>query len=348
MRAARLHKFDPDLSGEEFLKIEEVPDPSIDAFDDVIVRVGGAGVCRTDLHIVQGQWEEAQLMPLPYTLGHENAGWVEEVGDSVRSVRPGDAVIVLPGVTDGVCDACRRGLDNRCTELAWQGIQFDGGFAERLRTKARNLVPIPEGMTPADAAPYADAGITAYHSVRVATRGTVPGDDVVVVGVGGLGHVAIQVLRATTPARIIAIDASPEALSTATRFGADHAVLGGPDTVEQVLDLTSGRGAAAVIDFVGDGDTPTQAFAMTGTGGTQVVVGYGGSLDLQMLDIMGSERSIIGVVGGTYADLREVMALSASGRVELLVDQYPFEELNHVMTSLARGELHARAVMVHG
>lgn len=346
MRAARLHNFDPDLSGDEFLVIEDVPDATIQDPDDVIVRVGGAGICRTDLHIIQGAWKEAQRTDIPYTLGHENAGWVKDVGSGVRSVQPGDAVIVLPGLADGTCDACRRGLDNRCSQLVWQGIQVDGGFADLMRTKERSLVPIPDGMTPAQAAPYADAGITAYHSVRVATRATVPGDDIVVIGVGGLGHVAVQVLRAITSTRIIAIDNSSEALAIATAFGADETILGGGDTVSQVMELTSGRGVAAVLDYVGEGEVPAQAFAMIGTGGVYVVVGYGGSLNLPMLDIMASERSIVGVIGGTYTDLQELLLLSSSGKVELLVREYPFVQINQVMESLARGELHARAVMV--
>ncbi|HUH07652.1 MAG TPA: NAD(P)-dependent alcohol dehydrogenase [Egibacteraceae bacterium] len=347
MRAARLHRYDPDLAGPEFLQFDEVDEPAITEPDDVIVRVGGSGVCRTDLHIIQGVWDDGLQTDLPYTLGHENAGWVEEAGAAARSVAPGDAVVVLPGLADGTCDVCRRGLDNRCPALVWQGIQVDGGFTGFLRTKSRNLVPIPEELSPAEAAPYADAGITAYHAAKIAVRDVVPGETVAVIGIGGLGHVAIQVLKALTPARIVAIDRSKEALALAGRFGADHAVLAETDSVAEVLDLTGGAGCAAVIDFVGEGEVPAQAFSMAGAGGRYVVVGYGGTLEIPALDIMGTERQIVGAIGGTYSDLRELLALAADGRVELLTVEYPFEEVNRALGDLAAGRLRGRGVLVH-
>lgn len=347
MKAARIHRFDPDLTGPRFLELDEVPEPTIEEPDDVLVRIGGAGVCRTDIHIIQGAWTEAQQVDLPYTLGHENAGWIAATGAGVRNVVEGDAVVVLPGMGDGTCPACRRGLDNQCEQLAWQGIQFDGGFTELLRTKARNVVPLPEGIEPKAAAPYADAGLTSYHAAKRATRDLEPDDAVVIIGVGGLGHVGVQVLRALTPSPIIAVDTSDQALGLARELGADHTVTGGSlAAVDEVRELTGGRGAGAVIDLVGEGDVPQHAFAMTATGGQYLVVGYGGTLSVPALDIMGSERRIIGNVGGTYQELRELLTLAQRGVVRLLTTDYPFDQVNEAIGDLAAGKVRGRAVIV--
>jgi NAD+-dependent secondary alcohol dehydrogenase Adh1 len=346
MKAARLHTFDPSLEGPDFLNFDEVAEPSIEEPDDVIVRVAGAGVCRTDLHLIQGLWEDAQQTDLPYTLGHENAGWVAEVGGAAGAVAIDDPVLVLPGLGDGTCDACRRGLENRCESLVWQGIQIDGGFTRYLRTKSRNLLPLPDALDPRDAAPYVDAGITAYHASKTAARELEAGETAVVIGVGGLGHVAIQVLRALTGARVVAVDIARQQLDLARELGADATVLAGDDVVDEVLDLTGGRGARAVIDFVSEGEVPNQAFSMTGVGGTYVVVGYGGTLSVPTIDIMGTERRIVGVVGGPYHELTELMALAARGDVELRTHRYLFEDVNRALADLRDGELRGRGVLV--
>lgn len=346
MRAARLDAFDPELEGPEFLSLDEVPEPEIEEPDDVIVKVGGAGVCRTDLHLIQGLWQDAQETDLPYTLGHENAGWVAETGAAASGFTADDPVLVLPGLGDGTCGACRRGLENRCENLVWQGIQIDGGFTRYLRTKARNLLILPDGIDPRDAAPYVDAGITAYHASKRAARRLAPDEPVVVIGIGGLGHVAVQVLRTLTPARIIAVDIAEDALRFARELGADETVLATGTVVDDVLDLTSGRGARAVIDFVSEGEVPNQAFAMTGVGGTYYVVGYGGTLTLPTLDIMGTERRIVGNVGGPFHELAELMALAERGEIELHTRRYPFDEVNRALADLRDGEVRGRGVLV--
>jgi NAD+-dependent secondary alcohol dehydrogenase Adh1 len=346
MKAARLYNYDPDVTGPEFVTIEEVSEPKIEEADDVVVRVGGAGVCRTDLHIVQGLWESAMVAVPPYILGHENAGWVAEVGTSVRGLAQGDPVVVLPGLADGTCDACRAGLDNRCESLVWQGIQVDGGFAEYLRTKARNLVRLPEGLEPAAAAPYADAGLTAYHSAKRAALDLPPGTTAVVIGIGGLGHVGVQVLRALTNSRIIAIDASAEALAMAQEIGADVTVPAGPDVVATVLDLTGGKGAEAVLDFYAEGDVPQQGLAMTRVGGVYLVIGYGGIVTATAMELMATEKRIVGNVGGTYLEMKELLALSEAGKVEIRVRHYPFDDVNNAFSDLNQNRIRGRAVLV--
>ena len=189
MEAARLHGY------HERLRLETVDEPDISGPFDVIVRIGGAGLCRTDLHIVEGQWEEKSGVRLPYTLGHENAGWVHEMGSAVTNVAVGDPVIVHPLMTCGFCRACRAGDDMHCADSAFPGISVDGGFATFLRTSARSLVKLDPGLHPKDVAALADAGLTAYHAVKKTAGLLWPGTKAVVIGAGGgLGHIGIQSL----------------------------------------------------------------------------------------------------------------------------------------------------------
>jgi NAD+-dependent secondary alcohol dehydrogenase Adh1 len=189
------------------------------------------------------------------------------------------------------------------------------------------------------------ASINARAEARAA-RELNPDQAVVMIGVGGLGHVGIQVLRAMTASPIIAIDVAEPALVLARELGADHTVEAGEGAVEAVLELTGGLGAGAVIDLVGEGDVPQQAFAMTATGGQYLVVGYGGTLSVPALDIMGTERRIVGNVGGTYQELRELLAMAAHGAVHLLTTDYPLERINEALADLAAGRVRGRAVVV--
>src|SRR5438128_4661476 len=200
MKAVRLHHY------EEQPKIDQVQEPKITGPLDVIVRIGGAGVCRTDLHIIEGQWAEKSGVALPYTLGHENAGWVEAVGSAVSNVAVGDAVILHPLVTCGLCRACRDGDDVHCTSSSFPGIDTDGGYAEYLKTTARSTIKLDDSLQPADVAALADAGLTAYHAVAKAARTLRPGDKALVIGAGGLGHIGVQVLRALSSAEMIVVD----------------------------------------------------------------------------------------------------------------------------------------------
>src|SRR6195256_6754446 len=200
MRAARLHAY------HEPLKLDQVDEPKVSGPLDVVVRIGAAGLCRTDLHIQEGQWAEKSGVQLPYTPGHENAGWVHEVGSAVTNVVPGDTVILHPLVTCGLCRACRAGDDVHCVNSAFPGLSADGGFADLLKTTARSVVKLAPTLHPKDIAALADAGLTAYHAVRKAAPLLYPGTRVVVIGAGGLGHIGIQCLRALTPAEIVVID----------------------------------------------------------------------------------------------------------------------------------------------
>ena len=277
MKAAVLHAFDETLTSEEFVKFEDVPDPKITRPTDVIVRVGGAGVCRTDLHIVEGIWRSKVDVKLPYIMGHENAGWVEAIGPGVEGVKVGDSVICHPLVTSGHCLACRRGNDMHALDSSFPGINANGGYAQYLLTGQRSLIKLPKTLAPKDVAPYTDAGLTAYRAAKKASRHLLPGQYAVVIGAGGLGHIGIQVLAALCAAEIIVVDRSAEVASNSPRAcGAHHLVKADGNEVEAVLAKTGGRGAEAVIDFVGEGDAIAKGLAMTANDGYYYIVGYGG------------------------------------------------------------------------
>src|SRR5579875_1390328 len=247
MKAVRLLEYN------QLPRIMEIAEPKITGPHDVIVRIGGAGLCRTDLHIIEGQWKEKSGVTLPYILGHENAGWVHEVGSAVSNVAPGDTVIVHPLITCGLCRACRAGDDMHCANSAFPGISVDGGMAGFLKTSARAVVKLEPTLAPKDIAALADAGLTAYHAVKKAVPLLYPGTKAVVIGAGGLGHIGVQCLKALTPAEIIVVDRSREALELTRNWGADHTVLVDGSQVAKVQDITSGQGAEAIIDFVGEG-----------------------------------------------------------------------------------------------
>jgi NAD+-dependent secondary alcohol dehydrogenase Adh1 len=215
MKAAVLHQYDTSLTNPDFVVLEEVEEPKLARSTDVIVRIGGAGVCRTDLHVIEGIWRQKVEVKLPYVMGHENAGWVEEVGKGVEGFKKGDPVICHPLISNCHALAARRGHDMHVEGSEFPGISTNGGYAELLRTGASSLISLPKTLAPKDVAPHADAGLTAYHVAKKAAYHLLPGERVVVIGVGGLGHIGIQVLSALCSADIIALDRSDIALALA-------------------------------------------------------------------------------------------------------------------------------------
>jgi NAD+-dependent secondary alcohol dehydrogenase Adh1 len=325
--------------------IDEVPEPSVKGPLDVVVKIGGAGVCRTDLHIIEGQWDAAMHPALPYTLGHENAGWIHEVGSGVTNLAVGDTVILHPLITDGVCRACRAGDDMHCADGSFPGLSHDGGMAEYLLTSARACVKLDPQTQPKDVAALADAGITAYHAVRKAIPLLYPGTTCVVIGAGGLGHIGVQCLAALTATTIIVVDRHPEALKLAGQIGAHHTAVADGGQVDAVKDLTGG-GANVVLDFVAEQGAEADGWAMTGEAGSYFVIGYGGTLHIPTLDIISTERNIIGNIVGTYNDLAELMALAQSGRVTLHTKTYPLAAAADAFADLDAGRVRGRAILV--
>ncbi len=346
MKAAVLDRYDEALTAEHLVHYRDVPDPKIENAGDIIVRIGGAGVCRTDLHIVEGIWRGKVEVNLPYIMGHENAGWVEAIGRGVESVKVGDAVICHPLVTSGHCLACRRGDDMHADGSVFPGINANGGYAEYLLTGERALIKLPKSLAPKDVAPYTDAGLTAYRAAKKASRHLLPGQYAVVIGAGGLGHIGIQVLAALCAAEIIVIDRSDTALALAEECGAHHLVKGDGTEMAAVMELTKGNGAEAVIDFVGEGDAVAMGLAMTRNGGSYYVVGYGGRIELPTIDMVTSEKTIVGNLVGTYPELVELMALADRGLVNLATREYRLADANQALKDLHHGKIKGRAVLI--
>ena len=321
VKAVRVHAYHEDP------KIDDIPEPSIQGPLDVIVKIGGAGVCRTDLHIIEGQWAEAMDPALPYVIGHENAGWVHEIGAGVTNVAVGDTVILHPQPSPAASAwPAAPGRDMQCENAFFPGLSNnDGGMAEYLRTTARACVKLNPDTNPADVAALADAGITAYHAVRKAVPSLYPGTTAVVQGAGGLGHIGIQALAAITATRIVVVDRNPDALALAKQIGADETVLADGTTSRPSRTSPAAPGADVVFDFVAEQGAENDAWQMTAPAGSQYIIGYGGEFKIPTLDFVGGEKNVIGNIVGTYTDLAELMVLAQAGKVTLHTKQYPLD-----------------------
>jgi len=249
-------------------------------------------------------------------------------------------------VTCGFCRACRAGDDVHCEAQAFPGIDSDGGMAELIKTSARSVVKLAPGVEPAAVAALADAGLTAYHAVKKAVPLLYPGSTCVVTGAGGLGHLGIQCLRAMSATRIVVLDRNEEALALTRAWGADETVVADGSQVDRVLELTDGNGAEVVLDFVGERGAERDAWAMTRRAGSDYVIGYGGTVDIPTIDVISTERNVIGNLVGSYNDLVELMALAAGGRVKMLTQTYPLDAVNDAMDDLEAGRIRGRGILV--
>jgi NAD+-dependent secondary alcohol dehydrogenase Adh1 len=341
VRAALLSEYETPL------ELVDRPAPEPRRPDEVVVKIGGAGVCATDLHAIDGLMEPAGVT-LPMVLGHENAGWVEAAGDLVSTVAPGDPVIIYPPWSCGLCVPCRRGDEMHCIHHEFTGLSVDGGFADYVLVRERNLIKLPAGLEPADVAPHADAGLTAYHAVRRVAHLMKPGTTAVVIGIGGVGHIAVQLARELGSSRVIAVDTESERLDLGRELGADETVPGGSGAANGVRDLTDGRGGDVVFDFVGTDDTHAVSMDMLARAGTYSVIGYGGNLPLTSMGLVVGEQSVVANLVGSWTDLYEVIQLHAAGRVQLKVETHPLDAINEVLEKLRNGGILGRAVLVPG
>ena len=335
MKAALLREY------HQPLELIDRPRPEVAHPTDVLVRIGGAGVCATDLHAIEGLMEPAGVT-LPRVLGHENAGWVEELGDAVSTVAKGDAVLVYPPYSCGLCVACRRGNDMHCARHEFTGLSVDGGFAEYVVVSERSLVALPAGVDPAAVAPHADAGLTAYHAVRRVAHLAVPGSTAVVIGVGGVGHIAVQLIRELGSSSVVAVDTDERRRRLAKELGADEVV----ERADAVRELTDGRGADLVFDFVGTDQTHADSAQMLARGGTYSVIGYGGTISIPSPALVVNEHAVVGNLVGTWIDLWELLQLHAAGRVTLKTETHPLDSVNDVLEKLRDGEVTGRAVLI--
>lgn len=328
----------------------EVDDPSPGP-GEVLVRVGGAGACHSDLHLTHDF--PAGLLPFdaPFTLGHENAGWVEAVGAGVTGLERGQPVAVFGAWGCGRCGRCLLGMDNYCENRAEYtreggGLGFDGGMAPLLLVpSARYCVPLTD-LTPVEAAPLTDAGLTPYHAVKRSLHQLVPGSHSVVIGAGGLGHMAIQILSALSATRIIAVDQSPEALHLAQAVGADEAVLAGETATAEIRDLTGGQGADLVLDIVGADATIALAVSVARRLGDVTIIGVAGGTYPYGFFTVPYEVSLTTTYWGSLPELREVVALAEAGRIRAHIEQFSLDDAPLAYERMAAGTLRGRAVIV--
>lgn len=332
-------------------ELNEVPVPEPGP-GEVLIKVGGAGLCHSDLHLME--WPEGALpIEPPFTLGHENAGWVETLGDGVIGLETGEPVAVYGPWGCGRCRACRLSREDYCEKQQeigafGGGLGRDGGLAEyMLVPSSRLLVPLGD-LDPRDAAPLSDAALTPYHAIKRSLHRLVPGSTAVVIGVGGLGQMALQIIGALSPARIVAIDAAPDKLEIAEALGADHALLADECSPEQIRDLTGGRGAELVLDVVGSAETLALAGQLLAFEGDLTLLGLaGGTIEYGAMTLPWGSR-IATTYWGTEVELMEVLELARAGKIEIRTERVGLDGVAEAYDRLRRGEVEGRAVACPG
>jgi propanol-preferring alcohol dehydrogenase len=329
-------------------EIVDVPVPTPGP-GEVLVKVAGAGVCHSDLHVME--WPgDALPYPLPFTLGHEGAGHVAR-GAGVRGLDEGEAVIVYGPWGCGRCHHCAQGMENYCVRAgeigaAVGGLGRDGAMAEyMLVPESRWLVSLGD-LDPRTAAPLTDAGLTPYHAIKGSLPWLVPGSTAVVIGIGGLGHVAVQILRAMSTATVVAVDLDPAKLDLAREVGAHHAVPSDDSAAAAIRDLTGGRGATLVVDCVGAQPTLDLAAAAVAVDGAVTIVGLAGGALPVAFGRIPFEVPVKIPYWGSRSELMEVLDLARGGRLSLHVEQHPMDDALEVYERLREGAVDGRAVLV--
>src|SRR5580692_2849392 len=336
MKAAILNEF------KEQLSIEEVARPKPGAHE-VLIEVQACGVCHSDLHVANGDWP--QIVPItkkPLILGHEIAGRVVEKGASVDHLEPGDRVGV-PWVhwTCGECEFCREGNENLCVKQQITGVTVDGGYAEFVKAPASHALKIPEGLSCVDAAPLICAGVTVYRALRQAK--VQPGQRLAVFGVGGLGHLAVQIAK-EMGATITAVDVSDEKLAYAKSLGAS-AMLNATST-NVVKELRRAGGVHVAIVTSAAKTAYDTAFPCVRPTGMLLAVGLPSeSICFPPIMMAASEVRIQASSVDTRENVRGVLTMAAAGKLRCQVTSRPLAQANQVMTELRKGSVSGRIVL---
>jgi len=322
------------------------PDPGP---GQVLIRVGGAGACHSDISLMQ--FSAGARREIPMTLGHENAGWIEAFGSGVIAtpgIEIGAPVAVYGAWGCGQCAKCRKGMENYCVNSVGSGpgLSVNGGMAAYLLVPAtRYLIPLGD-MAPVDAAPLTDAGLTPYHAIKQSLHLLVPGSSAVIIGAGGLGHLAVQFIKALSPATVICVDQRESALKVVADLGADHTVVSGPNAAAEIRSLTGGRGAEVVLDICGYDDTLALASAVAAPLGRLTIVGIGGgTLPVNFFGFP-YECSVQSTYWGSVTELEELLALSRSGNFRVHAETYSLDQASEVYKKMDSGTLQGRAVIV--
>jgi propanol-preferring alcohol dehydrogenase len=373
MQSARIHNY-----GEPLI-VEEIPRPSLRHGQQVIVKVGACGLCHSDLHLINGDWKETIPLRLPIIPGHEIAGWVDEIGDSVpeRLLRKGVMVAVFGGWGCGICLYCKEGDEQLCPHGRWPGIMDNGGFTQYLVVDSyRFLVKIDDNSvkhtemgrlnTVEEIAPLTDAGLTPYRAIKKISRSLGPSKSIGVVGIGGLGFYAIQYAKLLgQSADVIAMDIRDEKLQLALETGADFALnISKPSapsaqnasapsadhlsSIKSKLSrITSGKGVDVIIDCVGAENTIYDSIRLLNKGGTLVIVGlFGNQIKAPLVPFVISEYKIYGSLWGNYNELREVIELAAKRKLKHKINKFSLSDINKAIDLLKNGNVMGRAVIV--
>ncbi|WP_193509729.1 NAD(P)-dependent alcohol dehydrogenase [Cryobacterium sp. BB736] len=333
-----------------FPALKDVESP-VPGAGEVLLKVAGAGACHSDVAIYD-TFEEGMpgAQPPAFTLGHENSGWVEELGSGVSGFTKGDAYLVYGPYGCQRCQACSRGQDTYCENVAEVGslgigLGRDGGMAEYVVVPARNLVPLGDA-DPVNAAPLSDAGLTPYHAIKNSLDKLAKGGaTALVIGLGGLGQLAVQMLKAMTGAEVIATDMKEDAMARAAQSGA-KTVGGGPDQVAQIRDLTRGRGVDVALDFVGVAPTVKTAMASVAQGGRVTIVGIAGGQYTWDFFSTPYEAELTNTYWGTIQDLWEVVAMYRAGQLKPEVERFSMDDALDAYRKLQAGEISGRGVVV--
>ena len=329
-------------------RIDDVAKPSPGP-GQLLIKIGGAGVCHSDLHVME---EDLGFKP-PFTLGHENAGWIAALGEGVTGFKEGDPVAVYGPWGCGRCHACQLSMENYCENWAQMdgfggGLGRDGGMAEyMLVPSARLLVPLGD-LSPGNAAPLSDAALTPYHAIKRALPYLNADSTVVVIGIGGLGHMAIQLLRVLAPVRIVAADVDDNKLQQAKALGADDIVnnRNAAEAAELIQQITGRRGAGLVLDCVGVQPTVDLGAKLLGRNTVWTIVGLGGGRHefRHGSTPYGTLMSI--PYWGSRVELMEVIAMARAGRIHAETTEFPLTDAVDVYAKLKAGRIAGRAVLV--
>ncbi|MEU7768738.1 NAD(P)-dependent alcohol dehydrogenase [Nocardia sp. NPDC049190] len=353
MRAARMHGY------KEPLRLEEIPVPDFGP-EEVLVKVGGAGVCRSDFQMIDGYFADSLTLEFPVTPGHEIAGWVDGIGAEVpksAGLAEGDQVVVESCWGDGVCRQCHDGNEQLCGHGQWAGFGPPGGYQEYVPVHYRHLIRVPahDDVLPQNLAPLTDAGLTPYRGLKKLRSAGVlgAGRTVAVMGVGGLGVYATQYAKLLGGgATVVAFARNDDKLAVARENGADHTINTRGKTAEEVRTaLESGTGRPdvdAVIECAGSEESIRMAFDVLAIEGAVASVGLiGNRINIPLFPFVAKEFSYFGSFWGNYNDLTEVIALAEAGRIRHTVTPVRFDDINDTVDALARGDIVGRAVMVY-
>ena len=347
--AARIHKYGSPL------EVDDIRKPSISSPEEVVVKVGAAGLCHSDLHLINGDWQKSLPINLPKTPGHEIAGWVEETGTSVpESIKKGDLVVVFGGWGCGFCSYCKRGDEQMCQAARWLGLsEYDGGFSEYLLVPSyRFLIRVDEQthLKPEELAPLTDAGLTPYRAIKKVRHILGPNRSVAIMGIGGLGFYATQYARILgSGASVVALDRSDEKLEMAKEVGgADFTLNTTESEVRSKVDkITNGEGVDVVLDTVGLESTINLAVDILNKNGAIVIVGlFGKEITTPLFQTVIREYQVYGSLWGNYNELREVIELAKKGKIKHQVHKFPLSKVNEAIDLLRAGRIEGRAVII--